>query len=587
MSKKMIFMPLLISLALISSACSVAEEIPTTWTPSPEAPPPTSFPATATAEVYPTVQPNKEPRPFTPAKDEGFLTGKNNFFAASGNCVICHKEHTDEAGNDVSISEAWKGSMMANSAIDPYYLAGVSMNIARYPEYRDAIESKCSSCHMPMAFTSDQFTDNQSLIFGPDGYLDQEHPLHRLAADGNSCTACHQIQDQDLGDFDSFSGGFKIDPDRPMGERVLYGRFDLHHMSQRMMAMSSGFVSIKGEHLLESEICATCHNLYTHYVTADGTFSEEWFPEQTPYNEWLHSDHAAQSSCQDCHMPAAEGAVLLSNMGPAGPRSPFAQHSFVGGNAYMLELLKNYGGELGTQAGPEQLDPAIERSLSLLETETAHLEVSAPILDGSHLEFDVITKVLTGHKFPTGYPSRRAWLHVVVKDADGGVVFESGSVGEDGAIVGNANDELGDDYEPHYELIYSPDQVQIYEAILSDVEGQLTTVLLAASSYFKDNRLLPTGFDKATASQDIRPKGEALSDGNFTGGEDIVRYRIDPGDSSGPYTIEIQLLYQSISYRWAMDLREYDTEQVQLFSEYYDATPNTAVVITKQVVIVE
>jgi hypothetical protein len=372
-----------------------------------------------------------------------------------------------------------------------------------------------------------------------------------------------------------------------MGERALYGRFDLNRGSQRMMAMSSGFISLQSDHLLESEICATCHNLYTLYVLEDGTFSKEWFPEQTPYSEWLHSDYATQSTCQDCHMPPAEGAVVLSNLGPAGPREPFAKHGFEGGNTYMLGILKNYGGELGVQAGPEQLDPAIERTLAYLERETAQLEISAPILDGSHLEFDVSISTLTGHKFPTGYPSRRAWLHVLVKDGDGGVLFESGAVGEDGAIAGNANDESGQEFEPHYELISSPDQVQIYETILADVQGGNTTVLLAAASYHKDNRLLPTGFDKTTADEDIRPKGEALADTNFSAGGDIVRYRIDPAGSSGPYTVEVQLFYQSISYRWAMDLREYNTEQVRLFSEYYDASPNLPILVAEEVVIVE
>jgi hypothetical protein len=47
------------------------------------------------------------------------------------------------------------------------------------------------------------------------------------------------------------------------------------------------------------------------------------------------------------------------------------------------------------------------------------------------------------------------------------------------------------------------------------------------------------------------------------------------------------LLYQSISYRWAMDLRAYETDQALLFSEYYDATPNLPILITEQVVIVE
>lgn len=476
---------------------------------------------------------------------------------------------------------------MANSALDPYYLAGVSMNLARYPEYDQAIQSKCSSCHMPLAFTSDTFQGNESLIFGPEGYLDPEHPLHILAADGNSCTACHQIQDQDLGQFTSFSGGFSVDDQSPMGERALYGRFELSQPSQRMMAMSSGFISLQSQHILESEICATCHELYTHYVLEDGSFSEVWFPEQTPYSEWLHSDHAAQSSCQDCHMPFAEGEVVLSNLGPAGPRSPFAIHSFVGGNSYLQQVLINFGGDLGIRADTESLEEGIDRTLVQLSRNTAQLELSQPILDGTSLSFDVITKVLTGHKFPTGYPSRRAWLHIMVKDNQDQIVFESGAVSQNGRITGNANDEDSQRYEPHYELITTPDQVQIYETLLTDVGDHLTTILLAAAEYQKDNRLLPTGFDKGTASPDIQPRGAALGDPDYGAGGDTVSYQVEVGDASSPFTVEAELLYQSISYRWAMDLRAFDTEQIQLFNQFYDATPNLPVRIAGQTIVSE
>jgi hypothetical protein len=388
--------------------------------------------------------------------------------------------------------------------------------------------------------------------------------------------------DQGFGEFDSFSGGFVIDQDTPSGERLLYGSYIPHMGSQRMMAMSTGFISQPSDHLLESELCATCHNLYTQYITADGSLSEVYFPEQTPYTEWLHSDFASRTSCQDCHLPPAEGSVVLSNLGPAGPRSPFGIHTFTGGNAYMLTLLNNYGGEIGIQAGSEHLEEALERTRASLGLETAELTLSPLQVEGTTLRFEVRTTILVGHKFPTGYPSRRAWLHIVVKDSAGKVIFESGAVDGAGAILGNENDQQDQAFEPHYDLITAPDQVQIYETILTDPAGNQTTVLLAASAYQKDNRLLPSGFQKDTASEDIKPRGVAFEDESFNAGGDTVSYQIELGDATGPFTVEAELLYQSISYRWAMDLREYDTAQIRLFSEFYDGTPNSPIRIAGQ-----
>ncbi len=583
MAQKYTLVTIIIGLILISSACSS----PTEETPSAdvraESITPEVIPPTLTA-VFPTLeyQPTRTPRTFLPAQSGSLISDKNEFFTAAGNCIACHKNNIDQAGNDVSFGEYWRSSMMANSTIDPYYLAGVSMNIDRFPEYSAAIESKCSTCHMPMAHISDIFYGEESLIFSAEGYLDSQHPLHNLASDGVSCTACHQIQYEGLGEFSSFSGGFVIDQDTPMGARTLFGRFDLQQTSQNMMSNSSGFISLQSDHLLESELCATCHNLYTHYVIGDGSFSDEWFPEQTPYTEWLNSDFATRFTCQDCHMPAAEGSVVLSNMGPGGPRSPFATHGFVGGNVYMLSILKNFGGEFGVQAGAEHFDATIGRTLTLLQSNTAELSISPPVVEDSLLSFDVTTNTSTGHKLPTGYPSRRAWLHVRIEDVDGQLIFESGAVEDNGAIIGNDNDVNTLAFETHYNEITSPDQVQIYESLMHDVSGNLTTVLLSASAYSKDNRLLPTGFDKASVTGDIAPYGKAVTDDNFTGGGDSVTYQINTGSSDGPYQVSVELLYQSISYRWAEDLSTYDTQQSLIFTDYYNALSNQPVILAVQ-----
>jgi hypothetical protein len=44
----------------------------------------------------------------------------------------------------------------------------------------------------------------------------------------------------------------------------------------------------------------------------------------------------------------------------------------------------------------------------------------------------------------------------------------------------------------------------------------------------------------------------------------------------------VELLYQSISYRWAQNTSAYDTEQAQLFSAYYNTLPNLPVVVAAE-----
>ena len=171
---------------------------------------------------------------------------------------------------------------------------------------------------------------------------------------------------------------------------------------------------------------------------------------------------------------------------------------------------------------------------------------------------------------------------MTVEDVNGQVIFESGGVSNDGAISGNDNDADALAFEPHYDEIISPEQVQIYEAIMQDVYGNVTTLLLSASGYMKDNRLLPAGFDKTAVTNDIAPQGDALADDDFIGGADTITYRIDFGNAEGPFMIEVELLYQSISYRWAQNVSAYDTEPTQAFSAYYSTLPNLPVLVTVQ-----
>ena len=99
------------------------------------------------------------------------------------------------------------------------------------------------------------------------------------------------------------------------------------------------------------------------------------------------------------------------------------------------------------------------------------------------------------------------------------MVFESGAVSADGSITGNDNDADPARYEPHYAALTSPDQVQIYEGIMLNSDGQVTTTLLRAARYIKDNRLLPAGFQPNAQQPAMDPRGDAAQDADFTRGQ--------------------------------------------------------------------
>jgi hypothetical protein len=289
------------------------------------------------------------------------------------------------------------------------------------------------------------------------------------------------------------------------------------------------------------------------------------------YLEWRHSAFIGEEkSCQSCHMPTVEEETPIASV-LGLPRPGLARHQFVGGNAFMLRMLNRYRYDLGVTALPQELDNSVRRTVDNLQKATAGIAVERADLQGGRLNVDVAVQNQTGHKLPTGYPSRRSWLHLVVRDRTGKPLFESGALAPSGLIQGNDADADAKRFEPHYTEIRQPDQVQIYESIMSDAAGAPTTGLLAAVRYLKDNRLLPRGFDKGSAEPNIAVIGGATQDSDFVGGTDRVRYSVDVAAGEGPFTVEVELRFQSIGFRWAQNLKSYDAPEPKRFVGYYEA----------------
>ena len=437
------------------------------------------------------------------------LADRGQYFAASGVCATCHTNLTDSQGHDVSFDTMWRSTMMANSARDPYWQAGLRREVLNRPAAADFIQDKCSTCHMPMARTTINLsTDGKeyAVVFGKTGLIQPNNPNHNLAMDSISCALCHQISNTNLGTREGTSGHYTIDKTASADSRIAYGPFKPIPDQVAIMQASSGFVQTQSAHIQTSDLCASCHELYTESFDATtGELRPVEFPEQMPYNEWQHSVYSGTKTCQACHMPFAAGQAPVASIGnPApSPRAQVSQHIFVGGNAYLPRILQQFGSELGVTASAAQFQNTIDLTRQQLQNDTATIELENLRRAAGTLSLETVVQSKVGHKLPSAYPSRRAWLHLTVRDANQQVVFESGAYNPDGSIVGNDNDANALQYEPHYNVITQPDQVQIYEAIMGDTTGKPTTVLLLAATYLKDNRLLPAGFDKATAPPQI------------------------------------------------------------------------------------
>ncbi|MCG6989162.1 MAG: hypothetical protein LJF06_13415 [Gemmatimonadetes bacterium] len=491
-----------------------------------------------------------------------------DIFLTSDRCLACHKGVRTSVGEDVSIGYAWRPTMMANGGRDPYWQAAVRREITDHPEASAEIQNECSRCHMPMASVVGRVARGMGAVFANLPVGSSVAPEAALAGDGVACAACHQISDAGLGTEESFVGGFQISLAAPVTGRPVFGPFAPDPGGAAIMRSATSFVPTEGTHVQSPDLCATCHTLLTHSVLPGGASGPQ-FPEQAPYLEWQASSYATGGKgCQACHMPeVGEPVPVTAVLGRARPN--VSQHSFRGGNFFILRVLNRYGRELGVAALPQELAAAADRTEAHLRDATATLTVTEALLDGDRLRAEVEVRNRTGHKFPTAYPSRRAWLHVTVTDASGRKVFESGAFSADGHVAGNDNDADGTRFEPHYAEITSPDQVQVYEAIMVDGAGLPTTGLLMADHWAKENRLLPVGFDEARADPRVLVRGAATRDADFTPGGDRVRYAVPVDPGAGPFTVEAELWYQPIAYRWATNLASYDTFETRRFVRYY------------------
>lgn len=506
--------------------------------------------------------------------------GVNDLFGGSGLCSGCHGHDPNAIafltswGEDVNVYDQWAGTMMANSSKDPFWRAKVSHEILVNPANAVAFETKCTSCHAPQGHFN-------AFHNGSTSYSISSMVADSIAMDGVGCGACHQQKDTLIGK--RFSGELIYDT-----TKTVYGPF----LSPFAGPMTSfiGFNVTYGAHVTKAGLCAGCHTLLTDVHDLSGIPTGAKFVEQATYHEWLNSSYNNEAfpstgrSCQSCHMPRIdEDIVIAANYAFLAPRRPYGQHHLVGANSFMLNLIKNNASALGVTANPEHFDSSIVRTNRMMQDSAVQLNLNLVNRTSDTAFYELKLTNLAGHKFPSGYPSRRAFVQFVLMNAAGDTLFKNGMLNSSYQLVGQ-----DPTFEPHHNYIKSENDVQIYEIVAGDVMGNVTTVLERASVALKDNRLTPKGFSTSHLSYDTTRIEGVGSDADFNydgstegSGSDIVHFNIPLAGYAGDLNVVATLYYQSIPHKWLDEMFTHSSPEIDLFKGMYNAADHTPLLVAQ------
>ncbi len=292
---------------------------------------------------------------------------------------VCHDCHTGYS--EAAAGDTWGGSMMANAARDPLFLAALTIANQDVPGVGDL----CIRCHTPRGWLAGRADP-------PDGSALIDSDL-----EGVDCDFCHRLVEGEgplIG-----NGQFFVADD-------FVRRGPFADSRSRHEAEQSAY-------LPTSEMCGVCHDVSNPLLVG--------FPIERTYTEWKRSAFAEEGkSCQSCHMPTEQDvAADTDNL----PERQIHRHDLVGGNTWMPGVLATLYPDKA-----EAYAYTTARALEMLR-QSAELEIVAePAQAGGGFAFTVRVENRTGHKLPTGYPEgRRCWLEVELRDAGGTLLLHSGA----------------------------------------------------------------------------------------------------------------------------------------------------------------
>ncbi len=504
------------------------------------------------------------------------ILDSGEYFLTPENCRGCHGFDSTGLANinsdsiDINLYDDWETSMMGLAGVDPWWRAKVSHEILTNPAHSNELQTFCTSCHAPMGHYSAKYK-------GYPHYLLANLDTDALGKAGVACMGCHTIGDSALGTV--FSGNIPYDT-----THHIYGPF-VNPMTGPMQ-LYVGLTPVFGDHMGEGKVCSSCHTLISNTVDLSGNPTGGTFVEQATFHEWENSIYpSTPTTCQSCHMPPINDPVVIANgiLSLSG-RSPFNLHQFAGANSFMVNLIKTNKTSLGVLARDANFDSTLVAIDKQLTQNTLDLDVHSDTLLNDTLALSVVLTNKAGHKFPTGYPSRRAVLQVVVLKANGDTIFASGVFDSNQEVI-----NINTPFESHHDTISSDNNAQIYEMIMGDVNGNKTTVLERSASALKDNRIPPAGFTTSFSTYDTcKIVGAALTDPDFnkTGvtegtGKDIVHYMIAMNGYHGLVNISASVYYQTIPPSWVTEMFSHNSAQIDTFRNMFNNAPKAPLLVAR------
>lgn len=501
---------------------------------------------------------------------QGLPLQEGTYFVTAAKCAGCHGHDmngmsmVDSEGNDINVVDDWRSTMMANAARDPFFQAKMEHEGLANPMHKEAIEHSCLKCHAPLAVFEEKMLGNPPFTMAN---LDTSVMAH----DGISCLACHMQNPEAAGNF--FSGDLHYD------SALVWGPYTDEQINPAIMQYFVGYTPDLGEHILDGRVCAGCHTAINQPFDLEGNPTGTSFYEQTLWQEYKNSVYyGSEQNCRSCHMPRIEDQVTLAlDYVYLGGQSPFGKHHLTGGGTFMLKMMKGLIDSLNIPATPEQFDSTIARSVAM-HAEAVEMDLQVDVANDT-LYVDVALTNITGHKFPGGFPNRRAFVQLLALTPHGDTLFNSGAWDDTYEVVGH-----DPEYEPHHNVIRQEDQVQIYEFVMGDVNHDVTTTLLHAVHRLKDNRLVPIGFTTEHASYDTAAiAGLALVDPDFNRdafgdqgtGSDVVHYHVTLTGYEGDMEVKAKLWFQQVPPRWNQSMFAHEGPRINAFRTLFQQADNS------------